>query len=142
MTWVDFAQVKSTVSLQRVLQDYGIWEKLRRSGRDHYRGRCPIHGGEGQDAFHGDLGKTCFIVFPVERAAMCWTWSHTWSNALYEKPRSSYSGGIWRRPVELPRAQCAPGEINWLQKKERGIRLSGFVCRAWMRPIPMWAPVA
>ena len=63
MSWVDFAQVKSTVSLQRVLQDYGIWEKLRRSGRDHYRGRCPIHGGEGQNAFHGDLGKNLFHCF-------------------------------------------------------------------------------
>lgn len=63
MPWVDFAQVKNTVSLGRVLQDYGIWEKLRGSGRDHYRGRCPIHGGEGQDAFHGDLRKNLFHCF-------------------------------------------------------------------------------
>ena len=63
MSWVDFAQVKSTVSLQRVMQDYGIWENLRRSGRDHYRGRCPMHGGEGQDAFHGDLSKNLFHCF-------------------------------------------------------------------------------
>jgi DNA primase len=61
--WVSFAQVKATVGLRRVLEDYGIWERLRRSGRDHYRGPCPIHQGEGRDAFHGDLGKNVFHCF-------------------------------------------------------------------------------
>jgi DNA primase len=61
--WVSFAQVKATVSLRRVLEDYGILERLRRSGQDHYRGPCPIHQGEGRDAFHGDLGKNAFHCF-------------------------------------------------------------------------------
>jgi DNA primase len=61
--WVSFAQVKATVSLRRVLEGYGIWARLRRSGRDHYRGPCPIHRGEGRDAFHGDLGKNVFHCF-------------------------------------------------------------------------------
>jgi DNA primase len=61
--WVSFAQVKATVSLRRVLEDYGIFERLRRSGQDHYRGPCPIHQGEGRDAFHGDLGKNVFHCF-------------------------------------------------------------------------------
>lgn len=61
--WVNFAQVKATVGLRRVLEDYGIWEQLRRSGQDHYRGPCPIHQGEGRDAFHGDLGKNVFHCF-------------------------------------------------------------------------------
>lgn len=61
--WVDFAQVKGAVSLRRVLADYGILERLRRSGKDHYRGLCPIHQGEGRDAFHGDLRKNIFHCF-------------------------------------------------------------------------------
>ena len=61
--WVDFAQVKAVVSLRRVLEDHGIWEGLRRSGKDHYRGLCPIHQGEGRDAFHGDLRKNIFHCF-------------------------------------------------------------------------------
>jgi len=61
--WVDFAQVKAVVSLRRVLEDHGIWERLRRSGKDHYRGLCPIHQGEGRDAFHGDLRKNIFHCF-------------------------------------------------------------------------------
>ena len=60
--WVNFAQVKATVCLRRVLEDYGILEQLRRSGQDHYRGPCPIHQGEGRDAFHGDLGKNVFFM--------------------------------------------------------------------------------
>jgi DNA primase len=61
--WVDFAQVKAAVSLRQVLTDYGIGERLRRSGKDHYRGLCPIHLGEGRDAFHGDLRKNIFHCF-------------------------------------------------------------------------------
>jgi DNA primase len=61
--WVSFAQVKAAVSMRRVLQDYGVLERLRRSGPEHYRGRCPIHQGEGRDAFHGDLGKNVFHCF-------------------------------------------------------------------------------
>ena len=63
VAWVDFAQVKASVSLRRVLEDYGILERLRRSGKDHYRGSCPIHQGEGRDAFHGDLRKNIFHCF-------------------------------------------------------------------------------
>jgi len=61
--WVSYEQVKGAVSLRRVLEDYGVWEQMRRSGKEHYRGACPIHQGEGQDAFHGDLGKNVFHCF-------------------------------------------------------------------------------
>jgi DNA primase len=61
--WVSFAEVKSAVSMRLVLEDYGVLEKLRRSGREQYRGRCPIHRGEGRDAFHAHLGKNIFHCF-------------------------------------------------------------------------------
>jgi DNA primase len=61
--WVSFTQVKAAVSLRRVLEDYGVWEQMRCSGKEHYRGACPIHQGEGRDAFHGDLEKNVFHCF-------------------------------------------------------------------------------
>jgi DNA primase len=61
--WVSFAEVKAAVSMRRVLEDHGVLEKLRRSGREQYRGRCPIHRGEGRDAFHAHLGKNIFHCF-------------------------------------------------------------------------------
>jgi DNA primase len=61
--WVSFAEVKAAVRMRLVLQDYGVLEKLRRSGREQYRGGCPIHRGEGRDAFHAHLGKNVFHCF-------------------------------------------------------------------------------
>lgn len=61
--WVSFAEVKAAVSMRLVLEDYGVLGKLRRSGREQYRGRCPIHRGEGCDAFHAHLGKNVFHCF-------------------------------------------------------------------------------
>ena len=61
--WVSFAELKAAVSMRLVLEDYGVLEKLRRSGREQYRGRCPIHRGEGRDAFHAHLGKNVFHCF-------------------------------------------------------------------------------
>lgn len=60
--WVSFAEVKA-VSMRLVLEEYGVLEKLQRSGREQYRGRCPIHRGEGRDAFHAHLGKNVFHCF-------------------------------------------------------------------------------
>ena len=59
--WVDFATIKRTVPLTSLLQRYQV--KLRRSGRDQYRGRCPIHRGEGREAFHANLSRSIFHCF-------------------------------------------------------------------------------
>jgi len=47
--WVDFTAMKRSVPLAPVLRRCQV---LRRSGRDQYRGRCPIHHGEGLEAGH------------------------------------------------------------------------------------------
>src|SRR5919108_5739696 len=60
-TWVDFAALKQSVSLAPLLRRYQV--KLRRSGRDQYRGRCPIHRGEGPEAFHANLSQNIFHCF-------------------------------------------------------------------------------
>ena len=60
-TWVDFAAIKQSVPLAPLLRRYQV--KLRRSGRDQYRGCCPIHGGESREAFHANLSKNVFHCF-------------------------------------------------------------------------------
>jgi DNA primase len=60
-TQVDFAAIKRSVELAPLLRRYQV--KLRRSGVDQYRGCCPIHGGEGGDAFHANLTRNIFHCF-------------------------------------------------------------------------------
>jgi DNA primase len=59
--WVDFAAIKRSVELGPLLRQYQV--QLRRSGRHQYRGCCPIHGGEGRDAFHANLNQNVFHCF-------------------------------------------------------------------------------
>lgn len=61
--WIEFAAIKARVPLLRVLEHYRMTAGLRRSGRDHYRGRCPLHQGEGREAFHVDTAKQLFHCF-------------------------------------------------------------------------------
>jgi DNA primase len=59
--WVDFKAIKAAVTIQAALDRYQInW--LRKSG-DELRGRCPIHQGEGPNAFHVHLIKNAFNCF-------------------------------------------------------------------------------
>jgi DNA primase len=60
-SWVDFVAIKQSVPLGLLLRRYQV--KLRRSGRDQYRGRCPIHRGEGPEAFHANLSRNIFHCF-------------------------------------------------------------------------------
>jgi DNA primase len=57
----DFKSIKRGVKLEFVLRHYHV--KLRRSGRDQYRGCCPIHRGDGRDAFHVNLAQNIFHCF-------------------------------------------------------------------------------
>ena len=59
--WVDFAALKQHLGLAMVLRHYRV--SLRRSGRDQYRGRCPIHRGDSREAFHANLTKNVFHCF-------------------------------------------------------------------------------
>ncbi|MDA2933234.1 CHC2 zinc finger domain-containing protein [Acidobacteria bacterium AH-259-D05] len=59
--WVDFQEVKRVVTMRMLLEHYGVnW--LRKSG-DELRGRCPLHEGEGERAFHVNLSKNVFHCF-------------------------------------------------------------------------------
>jgi DNA primase len=59
---VNFAAIKQAVTLEAVLRHYQVDDlEGGRSGR--YRGRCPIHQGEGRDAFHVDVRRKIFHCF-------------------------------------------------------------------------------
>lgn len=59
--YIDFAVIKQSVALAVVLRQYQV--PLRRSGRDQYRGICPIHRGTGREAFHANLRRNLFHCF-------------------------------------------------------------------------------
>jgi DNA primase len=59
--WLDFKSIKREANLESVLRHYRV--DLRRSGKDQYRGRCPIHRGEGRDAFHANTARNVFHCF-------------------------------------------------------------------------------
>ena len=59
--WLDFKSIKREVSLESVFRHYRV--ELRRSGKDQYRGRCPIHHGDGRAAFHANLARNVFHCF-------------------------------------------------------------------------------
>jgi len=64
INWLDFKSIKRTVKLESVLRHYHV--ELRRSGKDQYRGCCPIHRGEGREAFHVNLARNIFHCFACD----------------------------------------------------------------------------
>jgi DNA primase len=61
---LDFKSIKRRVTLASVLRHYNV--ELRRSGKDQYRGCCPIHGGDGDDAFHVNVERNIFHCFACD----------------------------------------------------------------------------
>lgn len=59
--WVDFKAIKAAVSMQAVLDRYQI--NWLRKKKDELQGRCPIHQGDGENAFHVHLTKNVFNCF-------------------------------------------------------------------------------
>lgn len=64
--WVNFRQIKSAVPIGAVLEHYG-WKCLKRHG-DRVAGRCPVHCGQGENAFHADLRQNGFHCFSCHAA--------------------------------------------------------------------------
>jgi DNA primase len=63
--WVNYGAVKEAVGIHAVLAAYGV-TGLRASGRGQYRGPCPIHGGEGVEAFHVNVERDLFHCFACQ----------------------------------------------------------------------------
>lgn len=61
-SWVDFKEIKARVSIVQILENYGIFETLERSG-DRLSGVCPIHGGSNKTHFRVSIAKNCWNCF-------------------------------------------------------------------------------
>jgi DNA primase len=87
---VDFAFLRQQVSMEQVLRELGLLDKLRGRGLQR-RGPCPLHGGPNntQPTFSAHLGKNAFQCFH----AKC----HAQGNAL----------DLWAAMHKLPLYEAA-----------------------------------
>jgi len=60
--WISFKDIKSQVSIEVVLDHYGVLGTLKRKG-NNLVGPCPIHKGTNQTQFHVSLTKNNFNCF-------------------------------------------------------------------------------
>jgi DNA primase len=60
--WVDIKKVRESVSIEQILEYYGLEENLIRKG-DQLIGPCPIHKGTNKSQFHVSLSKNAFRYF-------------------------------------------------------------------------------
>ena len=60
--YVDFKAVKTAVSMEQVLEHYGLLDQMKRSG-DSLSGCCPIHGGSNPTQFRVSISKNCWNCF-------------------------------------------------------------------------------
>ncbi len=60
--FVDFRQIKSAITMEQVLDHYGLLDKMKRSG-DSLTGCCPIHGGSNATQFRVSLSKNLWNCF-------------------------------------------------------------------------------
>jgi DNA primase len=125
--WVEFASIKQTVPLLRVLEQYQI-VGLRRSGKDQWRGVCPLHGGQGRDAFHVNSAKQLFhcfacgaggtvldLVAALERCAL--------------REAAQKLADWWNVPVNHSRQPAVPARQPTVTEKTEALRPLGFRLR-------------
>ncbi len=60
--FVDFKAVKSAITMEQVLQHYGLFEQFKRSG-DSLSGPCPIHKGSNPTQFRVSVSKNIWNCF-------------------------------------------------------------------------------
>src|SRR5881397_3778567 len=59
---VDIALVRRSISIEQILEHYGLLDTLTRNG-DSLVGPCPLHHGSNKTQFHVSLGKNAFRCF-------------------------------------------------------------------------------
>ena len=60
--FVDFKAVKAAITMEQVLQHYGLLEKFKR-GTDSLNGPCPIHNGSNPTQFRVSISKNIWNCF-------------------------------------------------------------------------------
>jgi DNA primase len=63
-SFIDFRSVKAALSMEQVLQHYGLMDRFKR-GPDSLSGPCPIHKGENPTQFRVSLSKNVWNCFSV-----------------------------------------------------------------------------
>jgi DNA primase len=61
-SFVDFKTVKAAITMEQVLQHYGLLDRFKRSG-DSLSGPCPIHKGENPTQFRVSISKNIWNCF-------------------------------------------------------------------------------
>jgi len=61
-SFVDFKAVKAAITMEQVLQHYGLLDRFKRSG-DSLSGPCPIHKGENPTQFRVSISKSIWHCF-------------------------------------------------------------------------------
>jgi DNA primase len=104
--WVSFVEIKRRITLEQVLRSYEVtW--LRRSGVDQYRGRCPIHRGQGQEAFHANLKRGVFHCFACGAGGNVLDFVAAMEGGSIREAALRLQG--WRGPTGLSVAPAATG---------------------------------
>ena len=62
LSFIDFKAVKAAISMERVLEHYGVLDRFKRSG-DSLSGPCPIHKGSNPTQFRVSLSKNIWNCF-------------------------------------------------------------------------------
>jgi len=60
--FIGFDRLKQAVTIEQVLERYGLLERLHRSG-DSLSGPCPIHQGHNPTQFRVSVSRNCWICF-------------------------------------------------------------------------------
>jgi len=60
--FVDFKAIKAAITMEQVLEHYGILDKFK-SGTDSLTGPCPIHGGSNPTQFRVSISKNIWHCF-------------------------------------------------------------------------------
>ena len=61
-SFVDFKAVKAAITMEQVLEHYGLLDKFKR-GTDSLNGPCPIHGGSNPTQFRVSISKNLWNCF-------------------------------------------------------------------------------
>lgn len=114
-TWVNFAAIKQSVPLALLLRRYQV--KLRRSGRDQYRGCCPIHGGQGRDAFHANRTRNIFHCFSCGAGGSVLDFVAALDGCSLREAALKLAGEM--APVEPTTAPAGPKQLVTRKSKSR-----------------------
>src|SRR5438046_6890502 len=61
-SFVDFKAVKAAITMEQVLQHYGLLDRFKKNG-DSLSGLCPIHKGENPTQFRVSISKNIWNCF-------------------------------------------------------------------------------